>query len=76
MQVGRLQDIQSRTRDNFATVDLDFAFQTNPDLAFLEVNEKIDQIMGQLPREMPRPNVVKTNAADLPSLFPQCLSQR
>ncbi len=69
MQVGRLKDIQSRTRDNFATIDLDFAYQTNTDLAFLEVNEKIDQIMGQLPRELPRPNVVKTNAADLPVYF-------
>jgi multidrug efflux pump subunit AcrB len=69
MQVAHLRDIHSRTRDNYATIELDFDQGTNTNLAFLEVNEKIDQIIGNLPRELPRPRVIKTNASDVPVYF-------
>ena len=75
MQVNHLKDIHSRTRDNYATIDLELEYKTNTNLAFLEVNEKIDQIMGTLPRDLPRPIVLKTNASDVPvyylSIFPK-----
>ena len=66
LQVNGLTDIRSRTRDESAVLYLDFPFGTNPDLAFIEVNEKIDQAMGQLPREVERPRVLATDVADIP----------
>jgi len=69
LQVGRLEDIESRTRSNSARITLTFAFGTDTDLAFIEVNEKIDQAAGLLPRELERPRVVKANVADIPVLY-------
>ena len=66
LQVNGLTDIRSRTRDESAVLYLDFPFGTKPDLAFIEVNEKIDQAMGQLPREVDRPRVLATDVADIP----------
>lgn len=75
LQVGKLKDIESNSRNGKLTISLLFEFGTNTDLAFIEVNEKIDQVIGQLPREMPRPRVIKANVADVPvfalSLIPR-----
>ena len=66
MQVGRLREIQSETRDGAGLLRLSFDFGTDSDLAFIEVNEKIDAAMNYLPREAERPRVVKASAADIP----------
>lgn len=66
MQVARLRDIQSETRDGAGIIRLSFDFGTNTDLAFIEVNEKIDVAMNYLPREVERPRVVKASATDIP----------
>lgn len=66
MQVNRLQDIQSETRDGYGLIRLNFEFGTNTDLAFIEVNEKIDAAMNYLPRETDRPRVIKASATDIP----------
>ncbi|MDF9831302.1 efflux RND transporter permease subunit [Parabacteroides sp. PF5-6] len=66
MQVARLRDIQSETRDGTGIIRLSFDFGTNTDLAFIEVNEKIDVAMNYLPREIDRPRVVKASATDIP----------
>lgn len=66
MQVARLRDIQSETRDGSGIIRLSFDFGTNTDLAFIEVNEKIDVAMNYLPRETERPRVVKASATDIP----------
>ena len=50
MQVAGLKDIQSETRDGNGVVRLSFEFGTNTDLAFIEVNEKIDAAMSLAPR--------------------------
>ncbi|MDH6534679.1 efflux RND transporter permease subunit [Parabacteroides sp. 52] len=69
MQVARLRDIQSDTRDGSGIVRLSFDFGTNTDLAFIEVNEKIDAAMNYLPREFERPRVVKASATDIPVFY-------
>jgi multidrug efflux pump subunit AcrB len=69
LQVGRLRDIRSRTRDNVAVLTLEFEHGTDTDLAFIEVNEQIDQVVGLLPRELERPRVVKANASDIPVMY-------
>ena len=66
MQVAGLRDIHSETRDGSAVVRLNFDFGTNTDLAFIEVNEKIDAAMNYLPREIERPRVIKASATDIP----------
>ena len=66
MQVAGLRDIHSETHDGAAIVRLSFDYGTDTDLAFIEVNEKIDAAMNYLPREMDRPRVVKASAADIP----------
>ena len=66
LQVNRLQDIRSRARDESAVLYLDFPFGTDANLAFIEVNEKIDLAMNQLPREVDRPRVLATDVGDIP----------
>lgn len=69
MQVGRLKNIQSETRDGVGIIRLSFDFGTNTDLAFIEVNEKIDAAMSYLPRDAERPRVIKASATDIPVFY-------
>jgi len=65
-QVGNLRDIRSETRDGSAVIHLSFEYGINTNLAFIEVNEKIDQAMNHLPKETIRPQVIKASATDIP----------
>ncbi|MDR1755696.1 MAG: efflux RND transporter permease subunit [Culturomica sp.] len=65
-QVGNLRDIRSESRDGSAVIYLSFEYGANTDLAFIEVNEKVDLAMNYLPREAVRPQVIKASAADIP----------
>lgn len=69
MQTGKLRDIRSETRDGSAIIRLKFDYGTNTDLAFIEVNEKIDAAMNNLPRDFRRPRVIKASAADIPVFY-------
>ncbi len=69
LQVNRLKDISSSSQDEQATIRLDFEFGTNTNLALLEVNEKIDQIISQLPKELERPRVLKASVTDIPVFY-------
>lgn len=66
LQVGNLKDITSETRDGFATLKLVFEYGTNTNLAFIEVNEKVDASLNYLPRDLERPKVIKASATDIP----------
>lgn len=69
LQVGGLNDITSETRDGLGLIYLSFDFGVNTDLAFIEVNEKIDAAMGSLPKEVSRPKVIKASATDIPVFY-------
>lgn len=69
MQIGQLRDIHTETRDGNAIVRLSFEYGTDTDLAFVEVNEKIDGAMNYIPREIDRPRVIKASATDIPVLY-------
>ena len=69
MQVSHLRDIKSETRDGSGLVRLYFEYGVNTNLAFIEVNEKIDVVMSTLPREIERPRVVKASASDIPVFY-------
>jgi multidrug efflux pump subunit AcrB len=65
-QVNHLADIEAESRDGFAVLKLSFDFGTNINLAYIEANEKIDAITGNLSRDLPRPLVIKAGATDIP----------
>lgn len=69
LQVGKLRDIRSEARDGSALIRLTFDYGTNTDLAFIEVNEKIDLAMSGLSRDVERPRVVKANTTDIPVFY-------
>ena len=69
LQVGKLRDITSETRDGKAIIRLKFDYGTDTDLAFIEVNEKIDASMSRLPRGFARPQVIKASATDIPVFY-------
>ena len=69
IQIARLKDMTSETRDGAGIIRLSFEHGTNTDLAFIEVNEKIDAAMNYLPKDTDRPKVVKASATDIPVLY-------
>lgn len=69
IQVAKLKDMNSETRDGAGIIRLSFDFGTNTDLAFIEVNEKIDAAMNYLPKDADRPKVIKASATDIPVFY-------
>ena len=69
LQVGGLNEIRSQTRDGAAVIHLEFDYGVNTDLAFIEVNEKIDAAMNALPKDTKRPKAIKASATDIPVLY-------
>ena len=69
LQVAGLREIKSETRDGAGIIRLEFDFDVNTDLAFIEVNEKIDAAMNSLPKDAERPKAIKASATDIPVLY-------
>lgn len=69
MQVSGLSEMRSETRDGSGIIRLSFDFGTDTDLAFIEVNEKIDAAMNNLPRDAVRPKAIKASATDIPVFY-------
>ena len=69
MQVSGLNEMKSETRDGLGVIRLSFDFGTNTDLAFIEVNEKIDAAMNNLPKDAIRPKAIKASATDIPVFY-------
>ena len=69
LQVAHLDHIESESRDGHALIRMKFDYGSEIDYTFLEVNEKIDAVMGMLPRDMARPHIIKASATDLPVFY-------
>lgn len=69
MQVSGLSGMRSETRDGSGIIRLSFDFGTDTDLAFIEVNEKIDAAMNSLSRDAVRPKAIKASATDIPVFY-------
>lgn len=69
LQVAHLKQIESESYDGHARIRMRFEYGSEMDYVFLEVNEKIDAAMGRLPRDLPRPRVIKASATDLPVFY-------
>ena len=66
LQVAKLNSIHAQTYDGHAIIKLRFEYGTQTNYAYIETNEKIDAIMGLLPRDMERPRVIKASISDIP----------
>lgn len=71
MQTGGLSEIKSETRDGSALLSLTMNYGVDVDLAFIEVNEKIDGAMNRIPKSASRPKAMKVSADDIPVLYLQ-----
>lgn len=71
MQTEGLAEIKSETRDGSAIISLTMDYGVDTDLAFIEVNEKIDGAMNFLPKTAERPKAVKASATDIPVMYIQ-----
>lgn len=69
IQVSSLKNITSESHDGTGIIRLSFDYGINTDLAFIEVNEKIDAAMNYLPKDTDRPKVIKANATDIPVFY-------
>ncbi len=66
LQTQHLDVIHSMARNGSGIISLRFNYGTDISKAVIEVNEKIDAGMNQLPEGVRRPVVIKASAVDLP----------
>jgi multidrug efflux pump subunit AcrB len=69
LQVPGLDKIESESRNGSALIRLSFKFGNDINLAFMEVNEKVDGAMNNLPNDLERPRIIKASATDIPVFF-------
>lgn len=69
IQVSTLKELSSEACDGTGLIRLNFDYGTDTDLAFIEVNEKIDAAMNYLPKNTDRPKVIKASATDIPVFY-------
>lgn len=68
-QLSGLNGLESVSEMDAATITLSFRHGTNIDIAFIDVNEKVDMAMGVLPEGTERPKVIKSSVTDIPAFF-------
>lgn len=69
MQLPHLNNMSSESRDGRALIRLRFSHGADINYAFIDVNEKIDAAMRNLPSDMERPAIIKASASDLPVFY-------
>lgn len=69
LQTEHLVDVRSDTRDGSSLLELEFEFGSDIDLVFIELNEKIDRAVQELPKVIERPKAIKASATDIPALY-------
>jgi multidrug efflux pump subunit AcrB len=74
--VNDLRNIESYSANHSAVVRLTFEYGARMNLAYVEVNEKIDHISNFLPRDMERPQVIRVNTSDIPIIRLQVIPKR
>lgn len=59
-------DISSKSADNYGNINLRFAFNSDIDIALIDINQKVQKITENLPEDFDKPKVYKSNATDIP----------
>lgn len=68
-QIPHLASIQSESKEGGGSITLKFEYGTSIDYAFIEANQKVDAVMNSLPKEMPRPTIIKASTSDIPVFY-------
>jgi multidrug efflux pump subunit AcrB len=66
VNTAHVTHVESRAANHTGLIYLTFQYGTRMDLAFIEVNEKLDRISNNFPKGMQRPQVMRINTADIP----------
>lgn len=74
--LDHLKDIESRAANHTGIVRLRFDYGTRMNLAYIAVNEKLDRLTNTLPRDMPRPQVIRVSTADIPVIRIQVIPRQ
>ena len=61
-----LEEMESKAGSEIGTVRLTFDYGVKMELAYIDVNEKIDRLTNALPKDLPRPEVIRINTSDIP----------
>ncbi len=69
MQVIGLKSISTEARSDMGILYLDFEPNCDMDIAFIEVNEKVDRASQNLPDEIERPKIIKSTVTDIPAFY-------
>lgn len=69
LQLNNLRDIKSESLDGVGIIRIKFQYGTNINLAFIEVNEKVDAAVASFPKDVERPKVIKSSATDIPIFY-------
>jgi len=69
LQVSNLNDLKSKTSNGRAIIDLKFDYGVDIDYAFIEVNDNLDKVIGDIPENINRPILIKSNPSDIPLFF-------
>ncbi|GAO41956.1 efflux RND transporter permease subunit [Flavihumibacter petaseus] len=64
--ISHIEKIESRSANHYGIVTLIFEYGTKMNLAYIESNEKLDQLSSSFPRDMQRPIIIRTNTSDIP----------
>jgi len=64
--LSHISNVESKAANHSGLIYLTFEYGTKMSLAYIEANEKIDQLAYILPKDMQRPQVMRTNASDMP----------
>ena len=68
-QVAGMKSIESTSRTDAGVITLTFDPGSDMSLLFIEVNEKIDRAMSNMPKELERPKAMKIGAMDIPAFY-------
>lgn len=66
MTLNGLEDVESKAGSETGTIRLTFDYGTKMELAYIDVNEKIDRLTNSLPSNLSRPQVIRINTNDIP----------
>jgi len=64
--ISGVQHIHSISKQGLSLISLQFGWGTNMNLAFLNTREKLDQIQYGLPRQVSRPDLIRSSPSDKP----------
>ncbi len=69
IQITDLDDIKSDTRNGNAIISIRFNYGSDINYSFIDVNERVDNAMSSMPKEVKRPTIIKATASDLPVFY-------